>query len=93
MRGLTRAQRYCDVTAQKYRIVRAIRRLNEDRDIYDLTRTFIEEARFFPFAPHDDLIDAAARIYDIEPTLPVVHEAAAAEGLLDDGAEPPTYDA
>ncbi len=93
LRGLTRAQRYCEVTAQKYRIVRAIRRLNEDRDVYDLTRIFIEEARFFPFAPHDDLIDAAARIYDIEPTPPVVHEAISAEGLWDDGADPATYDA
>jgi hypothetical protein len=47
--------------------------------MYDLTRVFIEEARFHPFAPHDDLIDAVSRIYDMEPKKPVMFEAANAE--------------
>jgi hypothetical protein len=33
-------------------------------------RAFIEEALFFPFAPRDDLIDACARVYDMEPVAP-----------------------
>jgi len=64
---LTRRQRGCEAAGELYRIVRPIKRLDEDRNGYDLTRAFIEEALFFPFGPHDDLIDACARIYDMEP--------------------------
>ena len=79
MQGLTRPQRAMDALQQKYRIVTAIRRRNEDGDLYDLTRIFFEEARLHPVGPHDDLIDAISRIYDIEPSKPVLFEAANAE--------------
>lgn len=79
MQGLTTQQRYCEATHQTHRIVGAIKRRNEDGDMYDLTRVFIEEARFHPFAPHDDLIDAVSRIYDMDPRKPVMFEAANAE--------------
>jgi hypothetical protein len=65
--GLTRMQRASEASGELYRIVRPIGRLDEDRNAYDLTRAFIEEALFFPFAPHDDLIDACSRIYDMQP--------------------------
>jgi hypothetical protein len=65
-----------------YRIVTATRRRNEDGDMYDLTRVFIEEARFHPFAPHDDLIDAVSRVFDMEPTKPVPFEAMRADPTI-----------
>jgi hypothetical protein len=75
MQGPTKAQRFCEATMQTARIVTALRRRNEDGDMYDLTRIFIEEARFHPFAPHDDLIDAVSRIFDMEPMKPTPFEA------------------
>jgi hypothetical protein len=71
-------------TQQAHRIVTPLRRLDEDGNIYDLTRVFMEEARFFPFAPHDDLIDAVSRIYDMEPCAPVAYESTATEAPAED---------
>jgi hypothetical protein len=68
--GLTRAQRECEAKGEQVRIVHPIKRLDEDRNVYDLTRAFIEEALFFPFASHEDRIDAASRIYDMTPCPP-----------------------
>lgn len=75
MKGPTRLQRAMEATMQNYRIVTPIRRRDEDGNIYDLTRTFIEEYRLVPFAPHDDLIDATSRLYDMDPIKPVPIEA------------------
>jgi hypothetical protein len=84
LRGLTKAQRWMKDTQQSHRIVTPLRRLDEDGNIYDLTRVFMEEARFFPFAPHDDLIDAVSRIYDIEPCSPVAFESIMTEASQED---------
>jgi len=75
MKGPTRLQRAMEATMQNHRIVTPIRRRDEDGNIYDLTRMFIEEYRLVPFAPHDDLIDAVSRLYDMEPIKPVPIEA------------------
>lgn len=58
-------------TGQHHRIVRPIKRKDEDGKVYDLTREIMEELQFYPFAPKKDLIDAASRIYDIGTTPPV----------------------
>lgn len=79
MEGLTKPQRAMDATMQKFRIVTALKKRNEDGDIYDLTRAFLEEYRLHPFAPHDDFLDATSRIFDMEPTKPVPFETAASE--------------
>jgi len=74
--GEPREWRALDATGQGFRKVRMVRKLDEDRNVYDLVRSFFEEYRFFPFSPKDDLIDAVSRIYDekMKPTPAVAFE-------------------
>jgi phage terminase large subunit-like protein len=59
---------------EPWRIANPIVRKDEEGRLYDLTRAFIEEAIFFPFGTHDDLLDAASRIYDMTPIPPIHSE-------------------
>ncbi len=70
----TRSQRDVRRSHQQYRMVDSIKRKDEDGNIYDLTRVFIDEFLSHPFATHDDLIDAVSRIYDIDPRSPDLYE-------------------
>jgi phage terminase large subunit-like protein len=74
MKGLTRLMREYS-GQQNSRIVTPLKRRDENKDVYDLTRVFMEEMIRHPFAAHDDLIDATSRIYDIEPLPPAAYEA------------------
>lgn len=48
-------------------------KIDEEGRLYDLTDSFIRQAATVPFAAgHDDLVDAASRIYDMEPVPPMV---------------------
>jgi hypothetical protein len=58
----------------EWRIAKPIVRKDEEGKLYDLTRAFLEEAIFFPFGVHDDLLDASSRIYDMEPVPPILAE-------------------
>jgi len=86
--NLTARQINCAITAQRHRIVEPIKRLDENKDVYDLTRVFMDEFLRHPFATHDDLIDAVARIYDIDPQIPEIYEAEDTEGLPEDDYDP-----
>jgi hypothetical protein len=81
MRGLTKRQQNCEITAQKHRIVTAIKRRDENNDVYDVTRAFLEELLRHPFAQYVDFIDAASRIYDLDPQPPVAYEAQSTEPI------------
>jgi hypothetical protein len=65
--GLHEFERRAKANSEHYRIFDPIRRVDEDGAIYDLTRVFFEEFRFYPFSPRKDLVDATSRIYDMEP--------------------------
>jgi hypothetical protein len=80
-KSLTKLQQHCKDTQQSHRIVEPIRRLDENNDVYDLTRCFIDEFLRHPFALHDDLIDAVSRIYDIDPQIPQIFDSSSTEGV------------
>jgi hypothetical protein len=73
--GTLRQHTALEVTSQAHRIVKPIKRKNEDGSVYDLTREWMNEALFYPFAPKRDLIDASSRIYDMPMSKPVANEA------------------
>ena len=69
---LTSQQERCKNIGQSYRIAKAIKKRDSDNNIYDLSVMFKEQMMFYPFAPLKDLIDAASRVYDMEPRPPVI---------------------
>jgi hypothetical protein len=82
-KALSRRQQDCAVTAQRHRIVEPIKRYDENKDVYDLTRVFIDEFLRHPFASHDDLIDAVSRVYDIDPQIPQIFESQSTESIME----------
>jgi len=67
---LTKQDRNAIKTGETYRVMHPIKRMNEDREPYDVTAMFFNEYLMHPFAPYDDAIDAAARLFDVEATPP-----------------------
>ena len=81
---LSKRQQECVRTAQRHRVVEPIKRFDEKKDVYDLTRAFMDEFLRHPFASHDDLIDAVSRIYDIDPQVPQIFEDQCTRPIDDD---------
>lgn len=73
-RKLTSTQLRLKNTGYEYRIAKPIRRLDENQEIYDLTKDFKLQVHFFPFGGVVDLIDAVSRLYDLEPHAPSFRE-------------------
>ena len=69
---LTREQRKALESGYGYRVAQRIRRKDHDDHIYDLTEQFRLQVHYFPFGGKKDIVDAASRIYDIEPRPPVL---------------------
>lgn len=71
----TRLQRQAIQGGQGHLVAKRIRYTDENNRIYDLVEYLIDsEFLLFPFAPHEDFLDAMSRIYDIELAPPqMVH--------------------
>lgn len=63
----------------KFRIAKPIRRKNENNEIYDLSEQLKMQVHYFPFGGKKDLVDAASRIYDMNPRPPTYREQRYAE--------------
>jgi phage terminase large subunit-like protein len=79
----TRQMDVLERAGDKHLIARPIVRRDEEGKLYDLTTAFQEEATFFPYGTHDDLIDAVSRIYDMQAVPPVNNESAASIEALE----------
>ena len=64
-RGPTSAMRRVTDGGEAWRVAQAIKRRDENGQLYDLTQTLINELKDFPNASHDDFSDAASRVYDL----------------------------
>jgi hypothetical protein len=72
--ALTSTQRKFANTGYAFRLAQPIKRKDEQNQIYDLSKEFRLQSHFFPFGGKKDLIDAASRIYDMEPQPPTYNE-------------------
>lgn len=57
-----------------FRVAKPIRQVDSEGNLYDLSRHFIEQQMLYPFSPLKDLMDAASRIYDLNPVPPMLIE-------------------
>lgn len=70
--GWTKSQKSAIDAGSSDLVAKAIKRVDEDRHMYDLTQKFMEEYQFFPFGRYKDLVDATSRIYDMDPLQPQI---------------------
>jgi len=63
-------------------IAKAIKKVDSEKQVYDVTVLLIEEFLQFPFAAHDDLLDSASRFYDLDMTEPVTHDKKVLDGPI-----------
>ena len=65
-------QKRCRAAGEAYRILRLVMRRDHEGNVYSLNKCFLEQYMVFPFAPKKDLLDAASRVYDLDPQPPVI---------------------
>ena len=64
--GLTSAQKRMKDAGEPWRIAETLKRYDENRNIYDVTWTLLNELKDFPSATYDDLSDVVSRIEDLD---------------------------
>ena len=57
---------------QGFRVFKPVNRRDHEGNIYSLNKGFLEEFLTYPFSAKKDLIDAASRLYDMDPVPPII---------------------
>lgn len=71
----TSKQRECLATGRQFLISKPIKRVDEQKNVYDLVKWFISnEYLFFPATTQKDFLDAMSRIYDMDPQPPMIFQ-------------------
>ena len=70
--GITKNQQRVIDMGQSYRVFSPVKRYDEVKAIYALNKTLLDEYLVYPFAVHDDFLDACSRIYDIDAEPPIL---------------------
>lgn len=70
--GETKNQRKMREEGQPFRILKPTRRRDHEGNIYELNKNLMTEYLTYPFAVHDDLVDAISRIYDMDYQPPII---------------------
>lgn len=71
---MTKTQAKAKQSGMEYLIAKPIMRKNEENRVYNLVEWFIQnEYLFFPNTTKKDFLDAMSRIYDMDPTAPILY--------------------
>jgi hypothetical protein len=71
----TRNQAAVREAGQAYRIFKPIRQLDHEGNVYSLNKMLFDEFVVYPYVNHDDTLDCASRLYDMDPEPPVLVDA------------------
>lgn len=77
--GFTKTQLQAIAAGSDDLVAKCIKRVDENKRMYDVTGKFIEGFLYFPFGGHDDILDATSRIYDMDIRPPQLIHAGAGE--------------
>jgi phage terminase large subunit-like protein len=75
----TTNQRKCRENGEAFRILKPVKRRDHEGNIYSLNKNFLEQFLVYPFIAHEDALDAASRVYDMDPQPPVIIDERALE--------------
>ncbi len=72
VQGETKAQALVKSQGQAFRVFAPVHRKDEEGRVYSMNKQFLDEYLFFPYAQHDDAVDAVSRIFDIDALPPII---------------------